>query len=481
MRKFLLFLFLFNFIFIQESNCQETFATRIDEFMQAKTRLNNFNGAILLARNDSILIEKAYGLADREWNVATTSDTKFRIASITKQFTAVCILQLEEHGKIKLTDTLGKFIPGFKYGNVVTINMLLTHSSGLQEYSSYPPLNDVRPISFTRDSMVELFKSRPFDFYPGKGLNYSNTGYYLLGIVIEKASGESYADYLSNHIFKVLGMVNSGFEVSGDSIIPKRARGYVRYPSGTYNAFDENYRQGWGYADGNIYSTVGDLYIFEKALKGNTLLSDAAKKKMSTQYGYSIVLTKEDTAKVVDPFWMHAGYGVFIDTLWGHKRYLTAGGKSGFRSAKYNLPDNNICVIVLTNMEDNLFQLTDELTAILLGNDFSTPYTHTSTKIDARVLTKYIGKWKGKGAANDITQEHVFEIVIKDNKLYRRKPENKPPPNNFHDQELIPESETRFFYGDGQDKVFDFSTIGTEKTNYIWFIKNGLKFRWEKL
>ena len=132
-------------------------------------------------------------------------------------------------------------------------------------------------------------------------------------------------------------------------------------------------------------------------------------------------------------------------------------------------------------MEDNPFPFADALTAILLGNEFVTPYTHTEAKIDSRVLEKYVGKWKGKGAANDITEEHVFEIVIKGNKLYRRKPENKPPPNNFHDQELIPESETRFYYGDGQDKVFDFSTLGTGKASSIWFIKNGLKFRWEKL
>ena len=398
--------------------------------MQAKTDYFNFSGAVLVARNDSILIQKGYGLADREWNIANTADTKFRIASNTKQFTAAAILQLEEQGKLGLDDKLSKYFLGFPYGDTVTIHMLLTHSSGIQDYYELDQFRNIQPLSISMDSMVALMRRQLFYFLPGKDIGYSNTGYFLLGLIIEKCSGQSY----------------------------------------------ENYRPGTMFAVGSIYSTVEDLCKFEKALDGNSILSESSKKKMFTQYGYGIAeeKRKEDPANTfpesMDPYWFHEGYGVQIDTFLTHKRYYTRGYTQGFKSTVYRFPDEKVCIVVLQNNEEVPDAVAEPLSAMVFGTDLHMPYKHVPVKTDQGILNKYAGTWVGKIYDYDMT----FNIFIKDGKFYR-KFEGHP------DIELIPESGNKFYYGDGQDKQFEFVPDEHGEVNQAWFISSGARFRWDKI
>jgi len=463
------------FSFVHKTVGQKDFADRLDKYVQAKTDYFNFSGAVLVSKNDSIILQKGYGLADREWNITNTADTKFRIASNTKQFTAACILQLEEQGKLSLDDKLSKYFTGFPYGDTVTIHMLLTHSSGIQDYYELEPFRTIKPLSISKDSMVALLKRQLFDFLPSKDIGYSNSGYFLLGLIIEKCSGQSYENYITQHIIKVAGMKNTGID-RHDTILHKRAKGYQKSSNGIINAFDENYRTGTLFAVGSIYSTVEDLYKFERALDGNSILSEASKKKMFTQYGYAIAQEKkkEDPANTlpenIDPYWYHEGYGVQIDSFLTHRRFFTRGFTQGFKSTIYRFVDNNICIIVLQNNEEIPDGIAEPLSAMVFGTDIPMPYKHEPYKINSELLKQYIGKWVG----NIYDVQLKIEIFIKGDKLYR-KIEGQP------DVELIPESDIKFFYGDGQDKQFEFVPNDKGEVTKGWFISSGIKFRRDKI
>ncbi len=465
----------FLFSFTHQAIGQNDLKDHIDRYVQAKTDFYNFSGAVLVARKDSIILQKGYGLADREWDIANTADTKFRIASNTKQFTAAAILQLEALGKLNLDDKLGKYFSGFPYGDTVTIHMLLTHSSGIQDYYELEQFRNIQPLSISKDSMVALMRRQLFYFLPGKDIGYSNTGYFLLGLIIEKCSGMSYENYLTEHIFKVAGMENTGID-RYDTILQRRAKGYLGSSNGTVNAFDENYRTGTLFAVGSIYSTVEDLYKFEKALDGNSILNLASKKKMFSQYGYAIAeeKKKEDPANTfpgeMDPYWFHEGYGVQVDTFLTHKRYYTRGYTAGFKSTVYRFVDDKVCIIVLQNNEEVPDAVAEPVSAMVFGKDLQMPYKHVPVKTDLGSFHKYLGTWVGKVYDYDMT----FTVFIRDGKLYRGF-EGHP------DIELIPESGTRFFYGDGQDKQFEFVQDAKAEVTQAWFISSGARFRWNKI
>ncbi|MEI8007006.1 MAG: serine hydrolase domain-containing protein [Bacteroidota bacterium] len=471
----ILFGIILSFLFTHQAIGQKDLTERLDKYIQAKTNYFNFSGAVLVSKNDSIILQEGYGIADREWNIANTADTKFRIASNTKQFTAVAILQLKEQGKLGLDDKLSKYFSGFPYGDTVTMHMLLTHSSGIQDYYELDQFRNILPLSISKDSMVAMMKRQLFYFLPGKDIGYSNTGYFLLGLIIEKCAGVSYEKYLTDHIFKVAGMGNTGID-RYDTILRKRAKGYLFSPGGPVNAFDENYRPGTLFAVGSIYSTVEDLFKFEKALDGDLILNVASKKKMFTQYGYAIAREKknEDPAntfpQAIDPYWYHEGYGVQVDTFLTHKRYYTRGYTQGFKSTVYKFADDGICIVVLQNNEEGPDAVAEPLSAMIFGKDVQMPYKHLPIIPDPELFNKYVGTWVGKIYDYDLT----FKIFTRDGKLYRGY-EGHP------DLELIPESGNKFFYSDGQDKQFEFISNGKDEVSQVWFISSGARFLWNKI
>lgn len=453
----------------QEPKRSEELTGRLDTYMRAKTEFDNFNGAVLVAVNDSIVLHEGYGIADREWDMPNTSDTKFRIGSNTKQFTAACILQLVEQGKLSLDDTLGKYFSGFEYGDTVTVHMLLTHSSGLQDYFSFPEF-DLRPVVISNDSMVHLLRGKLYNFLPGCDIGYSNSGYYLLGLIVEKVSGQSLEEYMDQHLLQVAGMGNTGVD-RYDTILMKRAKGYAGASTSPMNAFDHNYTWGLMFAVGSMYSTVGDLYKWERALEGNTILSAASKEKMFFAHGPVIAHAKSkvDPANTMnerlDPIWYHLGYGTFVDTFMTHSRHFTRGYVAGFKSTIHHFANERTTVVVLQNNEENPDRIAEPLSAILFGAVVVAPYKREPVKVDPETLKKYVGGW-----STVIAEEPwLFEITVHDGKIFRRIDDSP-------EMELIPESRTKFFYSDKQDKVFDFLLDADGHITGAWFIMNGLSY-----
>jgi CubicO group peptidase (beta-lactamase class C family) len=334
-------------------------ATRQQEVERLITRyhqLRQFNGAVLVADEKGVILKKGYGSANFEWQVPNTPDTKFRIGSITKPFTAVVILQLVAEGKLRLEDPITKHLPDYRKdtGSRVTIAHLLNHTSGIPSYTTSEFFKTESRNPFTVPDFVKKFCSGDLQFEPGTKYAYNNSAYFLLGAIIEKVTGQTYAQALQQRIFDPLGMKNTGYDVSA-TVLPKRASGYEMQPSGYANAayLDMTIP----YAAGSLYSTVEDLYLWDRALYKDTLLPAELKQKMFTptlnEYGY--------------------GWGVRPVKLSDGKTELAtighSGGINGFSTLLLRTPERKEVVILLDNTSrgDSLEALAAGVLSILRG------------------------------------------------------------------------------------------------------------------
>src|SRR5215472_17898437 len=210
--------------------------SRMDQVVQSYVSNKQFMGSVLVARGDQILLSKGYGSANLEWNIPNTASTKFRIGSITKQFTAASILLLEERGKLKVEDPVKKYLPDAPAAwDKITIFHLLTHTSGIPSFTSFPDYRDTEAMATTPEKLVARFRDKPLDFEPGTKWSYSNSGYVLLGYLLEKISGQTYSDFVQQNIFTPLGMKDSGYD-SNFAVIERRASGYSRFMNSSVNA-----------------------------------------------------------------------------------------------------------------------------------------------------------------------------------------------------------------------------------------------------
>jgi CubicO group peptidase (beta-lactamase class C family) len=426
------------------STAQKNHAQILDQYMKAQTRIKGFSGSVLVVQKNKILLNNGFGLADRQWGLANTPSTKFRIGSITKQFTAACIMQLVEQGKLSLDDRLNKFFPDFPKGDSVTIHMLLNHSSGIASYTDQKDFGAVSRLSWPRDSIISFFRNRPYNFPPGTGWKYNNSGYFLLGSIIEKITGQSYSDYLRQHILAPLGMNNTGTD-NTDTILPQRAYGYSKRGKSFVNA--QWIAMEWPFSAGVIYSTTEDLYKWDRALLGNNVINATSRQKMFT------------------PGKSNYGYGIIIDSLEKHFRIWHNGGIPGFTSNISRFVNDDICIIVLSNNESNADGIAEGLADILFDIPVEIPYEHKEFKIDTSVLDRYVGKYKAF---------LTIEVIRKNGKLYRHR-------DGTPDIELVPESNTKFFYSDDSDRQLEFELDASGKVTKIWFINNGQRGEMKKL
>ncbi len=210
---------------------QKNYSSLLDNYMKAQESVNEFSGVALIAKDNKIIYRKAFGPANKEWNVPNTLQTKFRIGSLTKQFTAAAVLQLAEGGKLSLDDKLSKYFPDFPKGDSVTVHMLLTHTSGIKSYTNMPKFMSIASLPYPKDSVIAFFKNEPFEFSPGTNWNYNNSGYFLLGYIIEKVSGESYSEYVLRNVIKKADLENTVVDRL-DSILINRAQGYSKTSTG---------------------------------------------------------------------------------------------------------------------------------------------------------------------------------------------------------------------------------------------------------
>lgn len=249
-------------------------AGEVDAKLTKLTAEDKFSGAVLIAKDGKVLWQKAYGYADREMKVPNTLETRFRLGSMNKMFTSVAIAQLVQQGKLKYTDTLAHVLPDYPNQEVakkITIDNLLTHTSGLGDFFG-PEFDQKRESLHDLKDYLPLFSAKPLRFEPGKGWSYSNAGFLVLGLIVEKLSGQNFYDYVKQHIYDVAGMKNSGsFPIT--QRVPNLAIGYMREDDGGPLKPNTNTLPWRGSSAGGGDSTVGDLLKFDQALRGNKLLS----------------------------------------------------------------------------------------------------------------------------------------------------------------------------------------------------------------
>jgi CubicO group peptidase (beta-lactamase class C family) len=282
---------------------------REDAYIRSEVASHFFRGSVLVGIGGKIVFEKAYGIGDEEWGANNTVHTKFRIGSLSKQFTAACILLLQERGRLNVYDAISRYLSGLPpTWQAINVHQLLTHTSGIPNYTSSPEFGRIKRTGATPQQMIELVGDKPLDFTPGTNWSYSNTGYILLGMIIERISGLSYNEFLKKNILDPLGMTNSGFDRATD-IIKERASGYPEKDDRLENA--DLIDMSVPFSAGGIYSTVEDMYHWNEALtESGKLLSADSLKLMFTEYPEA---THEG---------QHYGYGVVISRP-------SAGGKPG--------------------------------------------------------------------------------------------------------------------------------------------------------
>ena len=316
---------------------------------------DRFSGYILVARKGKVLFEKGYGQSNREWETANSATTRFRIASITKQFTAMLVMQLKQAGKLDLQATVCDYLPGYRKdtGSEITIHHLLTHTSGVPEYTDMDFDNLSRQHYQAPQQIIDLFCDKELEFTPGTAYRYSNSGYVLLGAIIEAVTQKSYEEVLREQILQVAGMNETGMDRTNE-ILPQRAYGYKRVNGGYENAGFID--MSCIYAAGGIYSTAGDLLLWERALYSDILLSEENKKIMFTpfldNYAYGIAVVKNHIPQL----------GKDVNFMF-HQ-----GGLPGFRSMLMTLPDDETTIIILSNDQDtDIDAIFNGIFAVLYG------------------------------------------------------------------------------------------------------------------
>ena len=351
-------------------------AAKIQEMLALAHKYRQFNGSALVAENGKVVYEGAFGMANMEWNIPNTPDTKFRLGSITKQFTATLILQLVEQGKINLNGELSDYLPDYRkdVGEKVTIHNLLTHTSGIPSYTSQPGFfENVSRNPYKVEEFVKKYASGDLEFEPGSKFEYDNSGYFLLGAIIEHVTGKPYEQVLKENIFDPLGMKNTGYD-HHDTIIPKRATGYSKTPDGYTNA--PYLDMSIPYAAGSLYSTVDDLYLWDQALHTDKLLSAQSKALMYT------------------PFLNNYAYGWEVRNASFDKNVQVIthdGGINGFTTTIVRFPKEKNLIVMLDNTgSEYLDRLGETIARIIYNQPYESPKMSIISMLDKTITEKGI-------------------------------------------------------------------------------------------
>lgn len=337
-------------------------AVKIDGLLKTYQECGQLNGSVLVAEKGKVILRKGYGMANMEWEIPNQPNTKFRIGSVTKQFTAALILQLVEAGKIQLDAPMTKYLPDYRKdtGDKISVHQLLNHTSGIPSYTTRNFFKNESRDSYSVDDFVKKFASGDLEFEPGSNFRYNNSAYYLLGAIIEKVTGKPYAKVLKERILDPVGMSDTGYDTHAP-IIKNRAQGYRKTPRGYINA---NYLDmGLPFSAGSMYSTVDDLFKWDRALYGNDVLSDASKLLMfkpgRSDYGYGFFITERPIGKTGK-----------------HTKVIQhGGGINGFNSRLTRVVDQNHLIVILDNVGLGNYhnKITNSIINILNDQPFESP------------------------------------------------------------------------------------------------------------
>jgi CubicO group peptidase (beta-lactamase class C family) len=407
--KFVLrILFIFCFIGILGNQVlkAQSKASQIEDLMSLYTEYGQFNGSVLVAEDGEVLYKHGFGKANMEWNIPNTANTKHRLGSITKQFTAMLILQLVEEGKLKLDAPITTYLPDYPKakGDKISLHHLLTHSSGIPNYTSFPKFfEETSRDAFTPTEFISQFKDLELEFTPGEKFAYSNSGYFLLGVIIEKVTGKSYEENLQEKIFQPLNMKDTGFD-HHNVILKNRASGYEKRGNSYSNAAYLD--MSIPYSAGSLYSTVEDMYLWDRALQNNTLLS------------------KENTDLLFAPH-IKSGSGTY-GYGWGTNKMVNAaskdslvvighgGGINGFNTLINRIPANQELIVLLNNTGGtNLGEMSRNIIKIL--NDL--PYELPQRSLANYLMDEITKNGLEAGIAAFKKQKDSKEYILKENDM----------------------------------------------------------------
>lgn len=387
-------------------------ATKLDAYLKASTEQGLFTGTVFVAQKGRVVLSKGYGMANIELDIANSPQTVFRIGSITKQFTAVAILLLQEQGKLSVQDPVCKFVANCPPAwQPITIRHLLAHTSGIPNYTSIPEYLKLQPLHAPLDSLIGRFRDLPLTFVPGEKFSYSNSGYVLLGAIIEKASGQTYAYFIRSRLLEPLQMKNSGYD-RHDLILKNRATGYTTDGNSWTNS--PYLDMSIPHAAGALYSTVGDLYLWDQALYTDKVLN-----AKSTAAMYTAVLD-------------NYAYGWIVDTEFKRKRISHGGGINGFATLIARYPDEKVTIIVLSNLQSaNAGKIGRDLGAALFGEPYELAKARVVAKVDPKIYDAYVGKYQ-------IEADATLTVTRNGDRLFVQI-------TGLKSVEIFPESQTKFF------------------------------------
>lgn len=387
-------------------------AAKINRHVEAFVQGGRFQGSVLVAREGRVVLEKGYGLAQAEWGIANAPDTKFRLGSITKQFTGMAVLLLEQDGKLKTTASVCEYIaPCPERWKPITLHHLLTHTSGIPNFTSFPDYEKTMALPSPAAKTVERFRDRDLEFDPGTKFKYSNSGYVLLGVVIEKTSGASYADFVRQRIFAPLGMRDTGYDTNA-AILPKRAEAYER--AGKELRHAAHIDMTIPHAAGALYSTVQDLFKWDRALQEGQLLSPESRLKFFT------------------PALDNYAYGWIVRTVPDGKLVMHGGGINGFATDIKRMPEKNLVAVALCNAPPcDPGRVTNDALAILLGGNPVAPKDRTEVDVSREVKARYTGEY-------ELAPTFILTVTLEGDQLMTQATGQGKIP-------IFPESDTKFF------------------------------------
>jgi CubicO group peptidase (beta-lactamase class C family) len=411
---------------------QTNHSKKLDSLFTFYQKHNHFNGSVLVSKKGKILLKRGYGFQNVELNVKNNPEGIFQTYSITKTFTATVILKLVEEKKISLTDKFSKFYPGFPKGDSISIENLLTHTSGLYEYTHGNNMPDHSEKSF-----VAFMKSKPLDFPPGTDSRYSNTGYYFLGFIIEKVTGMRYEQAVAKYIFNPLRMSQSGFAFK-NLRSKNKAIGYetftskVKKPAEVING---------PFSVGGIYSTVGDLYKYYNGLKAYKVLKKETLEKAYTHYKGGF------------------GYGWMVIPIFNKTTVGHSGAYFGWRSNFVQIPEDDICIILLANCENDLNYIAGGVMKVMYDKPYKIP---VAIRLKPEVLQEYKGTYQ-------VNNDLVIYVSIEDGKLIAQP---KQQPKNI----LYPEK-VNLFYVEELDGYIRFERNKRDQIDTLKFTMQGQEMK----
>lgn len=352
-------------------------ASKVDTYMQALVALDRFSGSLLIAREGNVLLSKGYSLANREHGVYNTPQTKFRLGSVTKQFTAMAILILQNQSRLQVHDPISKVLPDCpKAWERVTIHHLLNHTSGVPEHTNRLDWKTTGRSPQTVQGVIDLFKDRPLDFIPGEAHQYSNSGYVLLGQIVEQVAGMSYEMFLNEHVFGPLGMENTGYDWN-TRVLEHRAMGYDLRDDIFVNA--DYLDMSIPHAAGALYSTVEDLFLWDQALYTERLVPRSS---LETMFMFS-------------PFLANYGYGVGVGQQFNRRLICHGGGIHGFLTQLDRYPDEKVCIVVLSNLTTaRPAEVARTLAAMVFEEKYDVPEVHTPIQLEPGIYASYAGEYQ---------------------------------------------------------------------------------------